>query len=153
MRAMRTAPSLPILLACLAVLSLACSAPRGPADPVPPQATDWQRVVGSEWRLVTLDGLPAIDGVDVTLAFDGEGRLSGSTGANRYFAGVEHDDEGGFAASAAGSTRMFRDDPPGLMQQEARYLEALGRVRGYRLVDGRLELLADGLPLLSFEPR
>jgi heat shock protein HslJ len=134
-------------------LLVACSAPRATEPPPRDPVAEWRDVADREWQLVALDGSPPIAGVDVTLAFDGDGRLFGTTGANRYFASVERDGDGGFVAGAAGSTRMFRDEPPGLMQQESRYLELLARVRGYRLVDGRLALLADGAPLLEYESR
>lgn len=152
MGAMRNASTLPLLLAVLTALSLiACSATHAGGDVAPPGGTAWRDVAAHEWRLVEIEGAGPIGGVDVTLAFDEEGRLSGHTGANRYFASVEHDMDGRFAAGQAGSTRMFRDDPPGLMQQETRYLEALTRATGYRIVDGRLELVADGAVLLAFE--
>ena len=157
MGAMRT-PRL-LSTSCRALLALpflvACAAPRATEpEPVPREpAAAWREVVASEWRLVALEGSPPIAGVDVTLAFDGEGRMSGTTGANRYFASVERTGESGLVVGEAGSTRMFRGEPPGIMEQEGRYLAALARVRGYRVVEERLELLADGAPLLVFERR
>ena len=47
---------------------------------------------------------------------------------------------------------MFLDDPPGLMDQESRYLALLESVETFRLAGERLELLADGETVLRFVP-
>jgi heat shock protein HslJ len=137
---------LPSLVACVSGES------RPAPESRPPRASDRERVAAAQWRLVALEGEPPIAGVDVTLAFDGGERVFGHAGANRWFAAVEHADDGTFVTSAAASTRMFRAEPPGLMEQESRYLDLLSRVRRFRLDGERLELLAGERVLLAFEP-
>jgi heat shock protein HslJ len=113
-------------------------------------------LVGPEWVLSRLDAnqpLPAQP--EITLVFDGE-RISGSSGCNRYFAGVKETGElpGDLHVSNIGGTRMAC--PEAVMALENRYLEALGNVTRYSFLTGRLALTwqADGATgTLLFVPR
>jgi heat shock protein HslJ len=94
-------------------------------------------LAGSEWILASLDlhkPLPA--GPQVTLVFTG-GRISGSSGCNRYFASVSDGDmPGDLALSRLGSTRMAC--PSADMELENSYLSALGSVTTFGFFYGRL---------------
>jgi heat shock protein HslJ len=95
---------------------------------------------GTQWVLNRFNGEPPLAAQpEITLAFDG-GRISGSSGCNRYFAGVKETGElpGDLQVSRIGGTRMAC--PGQIMALENRYLEALGHVVRYSFVAGRLEL-------------
>jgi heat shock protein HslJ len=105
---------------------------------------------GRTWRLVSIDGHPALAGVRVTAIFEGEAnRVAGSAGCNQYFgsATVKGDrlDVGGL-----GSTRMFCA-ADGVMEQETAYLDTLSRVTTYRASGTQLQLgPAPGVMTLVF---
>jgi heat shock protein HslJ len=93
------------------------------------------------WRLERVTGYTMPQGARVpTLALDAEqGQASGFSGVNSYFGAYELVGERlSFGALAA--TRMA--GPPELMAMEQIFLEALGRIDGWRIRDGALELLA-----------
>ena len=97
-------------------------------------------LAGTEWVLSRLDGNePPAAQPEITLVFEGD-RISGKSACNRYFAGVKETGElpGDLHVSNIGSTRMAC--PEAVMDQENRYLEALGNVTRYSFLTGRLAL-------------
>jgi heat shock protein HslJ len=68
-----------------------------------------------------------------------EGQLSGTGGCNRFTATYE---TGGdqITIGPAAATRMFCNEPEGIMDQEQQYFEALGRARTFSLTPEKLEL-------------
>lgn len=117
------------------------------------QPGDWSTVVGSTWTLGKLDGksLPVVE-QPPSLELSGDGRAAGFAGVNRYFGRYESTPGGELSFGALGSTRMYRDQPPGLMEQETRYLQTLGEVDGYRLRGQQLLLMSGGKTRLIFDP-
>jgi heat shock protein HslJ len=85
----------------------------------------------------------------LTAVFDEHGRVSGSAGCNRFTAAyVATGTQVRITATA--STRMFCDEPPDVMEQEAAYLAALADAVRFRLGAGSLELLdAEGDVLVA----
>jgi len=110
----------------------------------------WERIQGGEWVLILIDGQPPLEGTDVSITFGVE-RLYGEA-INRY-AGDYHREEGEITIQPVHATKLHRDDPPGAMEQEARYLQRLSEVDGWRTVHGRLELSRAGTPVLVFKQR
>jgi len=112
-------------------------------------------LVGTAWILEEIrddhgDLVPVLTGTYVTAAFSAEGRITGSAGCNRYFAGYSLSGNR-IAISDAGSTKMFCSDPEGIMVQETRFLEHLTASTGYRIEKVTLSLLGEGdRPLLVF---
>ncbi len=97
-----------------------------------------------EWLVEDINHKGIIDRSHVSVVFDAEGRVAGSSGCNRYSGSYELTGEGlrfdGFA-----STRMAC--PPALMNQEALFLRLLGDVV-------RFDITAEGaLLLFSAEER
>ncbi len=94
---------------------------------------------GVEWVLTHFGWKdPAPPEPAITLVFEGE-RVSGSSGCNRYFAGVKAGKEPGeLEIGAVGATRMAC--PEDQMALEGRYLEALGRVFRFGFATRRLVL-------------
>ena len=106
------------------------------------------RLDGSKWTLTHLHlREPVGEGVEVTLAFDGE-RVSGKSACNRYSASIKDGEyAGNLQIGQSVSTRMAC--PEGLMKVEQRYLEALSQVTDFSFHGGGLVLNGlkeDGAP-------
>ena len=85
--------------------------------------------VGESWRVVSyFDGERAmahpILGAEIDAVFGADGRVAGSAGCNNYSAAYRIE-ASGIAIGPVAATRRFCAEPPGVMEQETRYLEAL----------------------------
>ena len=108
-----------------------------------------ERLANTEWQLEDLGGTGVVDRVQTTLRFDGLTRIIGQGGCNRYFAplqnaGVDEIDASdlSFKVGAIGSTRKACS--PAVMDQEARYFQALARSQRLRLDGSCLLVYSDG---------
>ena len=137
--------------ACSVVLVLAgCDSMQKRSDPA---SAVWETVTSIEWRLDLLDGrTPITAGEPVTLRLKRFGVVEGYTGINRYGGSYERGEDGRVRFSKMQVTLRAMPDPPGLMEQETRYMALLERVTGYRVLDGRLLLLSNGETVLEFVP-
>ena len=131
------------------------AAVRAPPEPPAESASvmAWQ---GVEWKLrkMVREGkeVPLVVGSKVTANFHAAGRVAGMASVNRYLGNYKVTGEGriDWSAPAFGATRMA--GPPELMQQEGRFLDALGKVSRARMEDSRLVLVNDdGSIELTFE--
>lgn len=103
---------------------------------------------GTRWQLETIDGAAAAAGVVITAEFK-DGTVSGSAGCNSYGAGYTSKD-GALNLEAVASTQMYCVEE-GVMDAEAQFLGALGKVKGYSVANDRLELLdGSGKVLMTF---
>ncbi|MBL8660027.1 MAG: META domain-containing protein [Rhodospirillales bacterium] len=107
-------------------------------------------LIQTSWLAEDIGGRGVIDNAQTTITFDGEGRVAGSGGCNRYFGSVAID---GAAVTIGklGSTQMAC--VPALMDQERKYFDALAATRTYRLDDTGHKLVflgEDGTPLVRF---
>lgn len=96
-------------------------------------------ITNVQWNLVSfgVGGTPALADAPATLTIT-DGQAAGTTGCNRYFAGVAFGLDGAVGFGAAGSTMMFCE---GAMEQEQRFLSTLSAVDRYSLTsDGQLVL-------------
>ena len=93
--------------------------------------------------------VPPVDDTSPSIEFDADGRVFGSAGCNRFTAGYESDHRE-LRIIAAASTRMFCSEPPGVMEQEAAFLDALARAAQFRREAESLQLLdASGAVLVA----
>lgn len=95
---------------------------------------------GTAWVLRQLArDEPAPPEPEITLVFEGD-RIAGTSGCNRYFAGIEEDSDlsGQISVGAIGSTRMACEDD--VMALESRFLERLEAVSRYDFVAVKLAL-------------
>jgi heat shock protein HslJ len=94
---------------------------------------------GSEWKLDQFSRTPLVPGEPpITLAF-ADGRISGKSACNRYFAAISPGDgHGSVNIGQAGSTMMACT--PEVMALEQRYLAALAGVDKLGFAAGRLAL-------------
>lgn len=145
-------PSAMIVLVALALVLAACAQEEVLVSP-PSGAS----LPGTRWVVTgfTVDGagglLPA--GIHLTLDFNDAGGVGGTAGCNSYFGTVTFT-AGGIAITGIGSTEMAC--APEVMDREARFLAALGRVTVLTLEDDHLTLTtSDGsvsVDLVPFVP-
>ena len=123
-----------------------------PTEEGEPTESPGADLLGSTWGLAgylaDLDDLeltPLLPGTTVDLVFNEGGSFSGNSGCNTYTGLFVTDGEELTFENIAG-TEIFCEDPEGIMDQEALYLELLGDAEGYRITpDGRLEIVLDRL--------
>ncbi len=103
------------------------------------------------WQVASVSALSLPpDARRPTLQLDADsGQVSGFAGVNRFSGSYELGADY-LSFGALGATRM--GGPPELMVAEQIYLEALSRVDGWRMRDGRLELLMGNTVLMGFVP-
>jgi heat shock protein HslJ len=99
-------------------------------------------LLGTAWQLEDLGGAGVIDKSMTTLEFIEAGRVAGRGGCNRFFGSVEITGES-IKFGQMGSTRMACVEA--LMNQEGRYLKALGDANRYSLNGDELLVYAKGL--------
>lgn len=104
-----------VLLPTLLAVALAGCA----SDPVQLESDTTYRV---EW----VDAQPLADGSHITITLGSDGRAYGSAGCNHWFASYSRDGDR-LNFGQAGATRKMC--APELMEQEQRFLEALGQVQ------------------------
>lgn len=111
--------------------------------------------LGGSWSLLFYNNgrealVSPIPDTEITAIFE-TGRLRGHSGCNRYTTTYQAD-AGSLRIPPPAGTRMLCSEPPGLMEQEARYLELLPSTNSYLLRDGRILELFDraGARILQF---
>jgi heat shock protein HslJ len=115
-----------------------------------PQATSVNTqsdLTGASWLVEDIAGRGVIDRAQTFIRFDADGRVSGSTGCNR-FSGLATIEGDTVKLGPLATTR--RACVPALMDQEQKFLKAIEEVRSFSLdQNGLLYLLgADAQPLL-----
>jgi heat shock protein HslJ len=129
-RALRPWRALAWALPALALSLAACAGGAQPGS-----------LVGTEWRLVELDGKTLPERPAATLAFTEPGKVAGSGSCNRYFGSVSvSGDRIGF--SQVGATKMACMGPAGDL--EPRYFAALQQAQRYELKDSQLLIHVQG---------
>ena len=101
-------------------------------------------LAGTAWEVVGYNnGKQAVTsvlrGTNITARFGEDGRVTGSAGCNQYFASWETAAES-ITIGMPATTRMACAEPDGIMEQEARYLEALHTAASFRFDGDRLVL-------------
>lgn len=93
---------------------------------------------GTIWKLSHFSREQTLpQGIEVILAFS-DGRVSGKSGCNRYFGGVNSSAPGGINFSPMGATMMACASS--IMEVEQKYLRALEKVKRFGFQNGRLIL-------------
>ena len=103
-----------------------------------------QDLAGTNWEVVGYNNgkqavVSVMLGTTITANFGADGNLTGNAGCNDYNGSytVKGDQ---ITIGPLASTRKFCNDPEGVMDQEARYLSALGTAATYRIDGNSLEL-------------
>lgn len=136
----------------LIVLSLALTAPgcRSSQSEIVPTApaSPSTGLLGTSWFVTEIDGVAVPGAVQSTLVVERDERVTGSAGCNRYFAGVQIVDAL-FRVGTIGSTRIAC--AADVMQQERRFLDALGAAATHAVEGDALRLMdAAGRTRLRF---
>ena len=111
-------------------------------------------LAGTSWEVTAYNNgeravVSVLIGTRITAHFGDDGRVTGSAGCNQYFANYEVKGESISIAQPA-ATRRFCAKPEGVMDQEARFLEALRSATTFRRENERLALrTADGALALT----
>jgi len=121
-------------LLCIAGVVLA-----GCAAHAPPGATP--KLAGTSWRLVDLSGTPALAEPQATISFPEEGRVAGGASCNRFFGSATITGDA-IALGSLGATKMACPGP--IMDQEKRYLEALGNATRFSIAGTTLTIWTKG---------
>ena len=108
-------------------------------------------LVGPIWVAEDIGNRGVIDDLQSHVTFTAEGRAQGSGGCNNFSGACAHAaatlDVGPLATTKKAC-------PPAIMDQEARFFEALGQAHGYRFENGLLYLLdAQGISVMRLWPR
>lgn len=98
---------------------------------------DPKRLMGAEWRCVTVRSDGMLGGAPLTLTFGDDGRVTGSGGVNR-FSGPYTTATGVVHLGPLVSTKMAGE--PARMTMEQRYFDALSKADGFSLQAGLLRL-------------
>lgn len=102
-----------------------------------PAAAAQDTLAGTEWRLESLDGQPAVADTTVTLSFGPDGQVSGSGGCNGY--GGSYQISGGtLSFGQIASTLMACAEP--VLEQESAFFTALSSASGYMLDGDQLTI-------------
>ena len=113
------------------------------------------QLTGTDWRLDFYNGgegsfVSVLAGTEISILFSEDGELIGSAGCNRYSATYETDGKSVEIGTAV-TTRMYCEDPEGIMEQESAYLMALASAVTYQIQDNALTMEdVDGVRVLSF---
>lgn len=107
----------------------------------PGQASTALNLTGSEWLLEDLGGSGVLDNVQATLAFPAKGKVAGKSSCNRFFGSAEINGNSVKLGPLAG-TRMAC--PEAVMNQETKYLNALGAAERFEWKDPYLFLYCRG---------
>ncbi len=105
-------------------------------------------LVGTFWLAIDVSGEGVAEGAKSTLGFIEAGKVAGRGGCNRFFGAVTIDGQS-VEFGKMGSTMMAC--PPPMMEQEKRYLDALGEAKRFEVKDGMLLVYGTGPdPLIQF---
>jgi len=106
---------------------------------------------GVEWAVLSIDGEPPVEGSEVSIAFGGDGHVSGAASCNRFMGAYALSGEG-LSLTQVATTMMACPEP--IMAQEQRFLALLGEVNRFEIGDqGRLLLhTGDGRSLQARRP-
>jgi heat shock protein HslJ len=112
------------------------------------QGTSWQMIGYHDGKSAFVS---ALAGTQVTAVFAPEGSLNGSAGCNQYTTSYQVEGDQLQLGDIA-STRMFCEQPEGVMEQENAYLAALSLSASYRIQGEQLEIFdKTGMRLVSYQ--
>jgi heat shock protein HslJ len=100
------------------------------------------------WRLAGMLGQPLVTGSEITISFDEPNTFTGRAGVNYYRGTFTRVGSNGLTVGDLATTAMA--GPPLLMEQEGKYLGALGQITQFRFDNRILEMLQGSQVLLRF---
>ncbi|OOY19219.1 hypothetical protein BMI86_15440 [Thioclava sp. DLFJ5-1] len=124
-----------IVIGPLLALGLVAGCQSEPGDPLEAIAPN------AIWEVVSIDGKPIPDGVEVTLTHPEKGLIAGKAGCNHYNGRISEKD-GRVRVGELAGTRMMCPEPA--MGVEKAFHSAMARVDTVKLSQDRLELISQG---------
>ncbi len=97
-------------------------------------------LAGKTFGLTDLNGSPILANTTITITFNADGTLNGSAGCNNYN-GRYTANSGQITVSEASTTTIFCADPPGIMEQESAYINALRAAATFEFPDRSTQLI------------
>jgi heat shock protein HslJ len=143
MPTLRRSFGVPLIALSLVLTTAACSS----SGASPAASGSNADLSSTSWKLVDIGGATPAAGVTITLAFDANDAVSGSSGCNNY-AGQPTIDGSKISFGPLAGTRMACPEPA--MSAEAAYLAALDGVTSWRMQGSRLVL--EGATTLTYDP-
>jgi heat shock protein HslJ len=95
------------------------------------------------WLVSQVGNDRVLDGTSLTAAFDANGGVNGSAGCNSFSASYSVNGEN-LSIGAPSATSALCADPPGIMDQEAAYLNALASASSFYMEAGQLYVTYSG---------
>jgi heat shock protein HslJ len=109
-------------------------------------------IIDKVWELRSLEGEPALADKIVTIEFKEDGNIGGTAGCNHYFSSYEINGNS-LSFGVVGSTEMYCMDED-VMDQEYKFLKALGNVTGYKIDGTSLRFIdVNGHSIMQFKSR
>ena len=143
---------IPVMLACAGTQSGETETKTDAMQITPRQLKD---IAGIEWQLKIMkidnESIPLIEDTKNTFSCDENGKVAGVASINRYFGNFSLKEDGEIIWSKAfGMTRMA--GPPELMEQEAKFMQALPQTSRVYLKKEMLVLIStDNSTVLEFQ--
>ena len=143
---------IPVMLACAGTQSGETETKTDAMQITPRQLKD---ITGIEWHLKIMkidnESIPLIEDTKNTFSCDENGKVAGVASINRYFGNFSLKEDGEIIWSKAfGMTRMA--GPPELMEQEAKFMQALPQTSRVYLKKEMLVLIStDHSTVLEFQ--
>lgn len=113
-----------------------------PPPPPPPPVTD--PLAGTRWNVVNYNNgngiVTLLPDSRIDMNFGTDGQVTGSAGCNSYFTSYQVRSNNGLSIGHPGSTSRFCPEPPGVMEQETRFLAALPSAATFRINGNQLEI-------------
>ncbi len=138
-----------LLAAVASLLAVAGCAPQIPDPPTPPPGqppiadTSWVLEAYGEPGNLT----PVLPDTEVTLVFDGHDEVTGLTGCNAYGGTYASELDGTLEFGQLHQTEIYCE-PPGVMDQEQSFMEALRLAEEYEFVNEYLHVSGGGALLV-----
>jgi heat shock protein HslJ len=143
---------IPVMLACAGTQSGETETKTDAMQITPRQLKD---IAGIEWHLKIMkidnESIPLIEDTKNTFSCDENGKVAGVASINRYFGNFSLKEDGEIIWNKAfGMTRMA--GPPELMEQEAKFMQALPQTSRVYLKKEMLVLIStDNSTVLEFQ--
>ena len=106
--------------------------------------TETASLPGTSWRGIRIAGDIIPSNIDIDLTFGRDGKITGSSGCNRFFASYDLD---GHDVTVNGIGLAPRMCPEIEMLAESRFLDALGKLNGWAMRSDELILFGSGAEL------
>jgi heat shock protein HslJ/uncharacterized protein YraI len=114
------------------------------ATPPPPPPPATNPLAGTRWNVVNYNNGNAIVTLlpdsSASMDFGKDGQVTGSAGCNNYFASFQVGGNNSLTIGKPGATARFCPEPPGVMEQETRFLSALQSAASFRINGNLLEI-------------